>query len=123
MNTTTIVNRQFRTKLNTANVVLGLWLIASPFALGLAHTTGAIWNNVCVGIVVTLLGLGVSTSGAARSFSVLLGAWEIASPFVLGYQSPRFYWNNIILGCLIVIFTVLTLSIRTSNVAQPHPQP
>lgn len=35
------------------NVVLGIWLILSPFILGFGYHSGALWNNVILGIVVS----------------------------------------------------------------------
>ncbi len=36
--------------------VVGLWLIVSPFILGTAVITAAIWNDIIVGIIVLILG-------------------------------------------------------------------
>jgi hypothetical protein len=44
------------TGLSWANLVLGIWLIISPFVLGFAHVVGAMWHNVIVGIIVGVLG-------------------------------------------------------------------
>ena len=38
------------------NVVLGIWLILSPFILGFA-TREATWNNIIVGFLVLMLAL------------------------------------------------------------------
>lgn len=42
------------------NGVLGVWLVVSPWILGFAALTAAVWNHVIVGLVV-----------------VILAAWEI----------------------------------------------
>ena len=39
-----------------ANLILGIWLIISPFVLGFSHVVGAMWHNVIVGIIVGILG-------------------------------------------------------------------
>jgi hypothetical protein len=33
------------------NLVIGLWLIVAPFALGFANDPGATWNHVIVGLL------------------------------------------------------------------------
>ena len=33
------------------NLVIGLWLIVAPFALGFANDPGSTWNHVLVGLV------------------------------------------------------------------------
>lgn len=38
------------------NVVLGVWLVIAPFALGYSATTAAMWNDIVVGLVVLALG-------------------------------------------------------------------
>lgn len=44
------------------NVLLGIWLIISPFVLGFSHLLAPLWNNVIVGIVVALVALGSATA-------------------------------------------------------------
>ena len=36
------------------NTILGMWLIASPFALHFAQASAALWNNVIAGALVAL---------------------------------------------------------------------
>lgn len=51
------------------NVILGIWLIISPWVVGFSDITGATWNAVIVGIVVAIVGLWAalgSTATAAR---------------------------------------------------------
>jgi hypothetical protein len=38
------------------NILLGIWVIISPFVLGI-HSPKGIWNNVIVGIVVGILAI------------------------------------------------------------------
>lgn len=37
------------------NLILGLWLIISPWVLGFSTVAGAMWNSLIVGIVVAIL--------------------------------------------------------------------
>ena len=39
------------------NVVLAVWLIASPFALEFASHTTVLWNHIIVGVLVGILAL------------------------------------------------------------------
>jgi len=45
------------------NVILGIWMIISPFALG-AMTTAVLWNNIILGIVIALIATGSASSRA-----------------------------------------------------------
>jgi hypothetical protein len=47
-------------------VVLGIWLIISPFALGFREVTGMAINDVIVGGVVAILGLAVALASLPR---------------------------------------------------------
>lgn len=90
------------------NVVLGIWLIISPFVLGFTRNQTAMWNDIAVGIAVALVALsGVSW------WNVVLGIWLIISPFVLGFaNAPTLLWNNIILGALVFVVAVSSRSVR-----------
>jgi hypothetical protein len=46
-----------------ANVILGIWMIISPFALGVT-TTAILWTNIILGIVIALIA-AVSASSRA----------------------------------------------------------
>jgi uncharacterized membrane protein len=45
------------------NVILGIWLIVSPFALVFITGSAALWNNVILGIIITI----VAWSNSART--------------------------------------------------------
>ncbi len=51
------------------NLLVGLWLAASPFALGLTSNANAMWNDITVGlsvVVFSLAGLGLTDFAARR---------------------------------------------------------
>lgn len=39
----------------TTDVLLGIWLVIAPFALGYSHNSGALWNDIIVGVVILIL--------------------------------------------------------------------
>jgi hypothetical protein len=46
------------------NVVLGVWLIVAPFALGFAGLSAALWNAIIVGVlVITFAGIALARMG------------------------------------------------------------
>jgi hypothetical protein len=47
-------------------VVLGIWLIISPFALGFRDVTSMTVNDLILGAIVTILGLAVALTGLPR---------------------------------------------------------
>ena len=47
-------------------VVLGIWLIVSPFALGFRELTSMTVNDMILGAFVVILGLAVALTGLPR---------------------------------------------------------
>jgi SPW repeat len=116
-------NKPSESGTSTLNLLIGIWLILSPFVLAaFAHLQNARSNNVIVGILVAVIGL-VGAARMAHSgwswFNVLLGIWLIASPFVLGFSGVAVaMWHNIIAG---VVVTLLALT--RSAVPHMHSHP
>ncbi len=50
--------------LSIVNLILGLWLIISPFALGGAGAV-ALWNNLILGVIIAVMA-GMSASASAQ---------------------------------------------------------
>lgn len=46
------------------NLILGLWLIVSPFVLGFSSNAYALWNNLIVGILVAVIASNMASTGA-----------------------------------------------------------
>ena len=90
------------------NLVLGLWLIASPFIF--QHGSSG-WNSIIVGAVIAILAwIRVANPNQATWLSwinVILGIWIFISPWVYGYSANAgALWNNLIVGAIIFIFGI-----------------
>ena len=88
------------------NVLLGIWVVISPFVLAFGPSPVAVWNNVASGGAVAILALLSSSMPRQPGWSwtnVILGIWLIISPFALGLMSATILWNNVILGIIIAI--------------------
>jgi SPW repeat len=88
------------------NILLGIWVIISPFMFGI-HAPKGIWNNVITGVVVGVLAIiRLSMHQPGWSWlNLILGIWLVISPFVL-FLSGAAMWNNVILGILICAFSL-----------------
>jgi hypothetical protein len=87
-------------------MILGAWLVISPFVLGFAHAPAGISNNVLVGLAIIACSfLGVNR-GLLRAAIVLLGAWLYASAFILYVPDRAYLWNNLILSGVVVVAAV-----------------
>lgn len=89
-------------------VLLGGWLVISPFVLGFSHITAGIANNISVGIAIILLSVGGVKQGLLRAMIVLMGAWLYASAVILYVPVHAFFWNNLILAGVVVVSAVVT---------------
>lgn len=100
------------------NVVLGIWVLISPFVLTFPSQR-MVWNNVATGIVVgifAILRLSARSQSGWSWINVLLGIWLILSPFVLGFVHGAALWNNVIVGIIIA-------ALALSNVSSKMPRP
>jgi hypothetical protein len=98
------------------NIVLGIWVIISPFILGV-HASSAVWSNVVAGALVGILAI-IRWSMHQTGWSwlnLILGAWLVISPFVL-FLSGGAMWNNVILGIIIAAFAL------TNTYSKASPQ-
>ena len=106
------------------NVILGIWVAISPFVLGFSGIENARWNDVATGLAVMLLALGRGPQGSGTSvLNILLGGWLIASPFVLQFNQPVPFWNNIILGIVILIVAAIAAGSSRTRVGPTPPPP
>ncbi len=89
------------------NILLGIWVIISPFVLAF-HSPKGVWSNVITGVIVGILAL-VRWSMHQTGWSwlnIILAVWLVISPFVL-FLGNAAMWNNVILG---IIIAALALS-------------
>lgn len=111
-----------------ANVALGLWLISSPFAFGLAGSwmeagiltsptqrglllsdTWMTASDVITGLLIMIFGL-LSLSrdyGWARWITALLGVWLFFAPLFFWTPSAAAYANDTLVGMLVILFAVV----------------
>jgi SPW repeat len=91
-----------QSKSSWLNVLLGIWVIVSPFVLNY-RVPRVVWSDVVAGALVLVIAL-VRASTHQQGWSwinLVLGIWIIISPFVLGFLSEAEMWNNIALGIII----------------------
>lgn len=99
---------------DVANLVLGIWLLLSPWILAYAAETTAAWNAYVLGVII-----GVAAVAALVAFheweewvNAVFGAWLIVSPWVLGFGAlTAAVWNQIVVGVLVgalAIWSVFT---------------
>ncbi len=95
-------------------LVLGVWLAASPWILGFADMPFAMWNAVILGVAIVVYAL--VEMGVPRAWeewiSMAMGAWLVMSPFVLNFSANSMAsWNAIVVGVLIAVFAAWAMAI------------
>jgi len=79
------------------NILLGVWVIVSPFVLGIPTGSATLWNNVAVGAVVILIALmGGWKEGAVLGAIIPLATWLFTATFVLEFFGMKFLWSNVL---------------------------
>lgn len=101
-------------------LVIGAWLVISPFALGFTHDLAGIANNIAVGLALILLTIGSTRNGLLRALIALLGAWLYASAFILPVSQKAYLWNNLILAFLVIISIVASETPYPDNQRPSH---
>lgn len=94
------------------NLILGLWMIVSPWLLGYESEAAATSNAVILGIVIAVL-------AALELFNVtaweewgnfVLGLWLVISPWVLGFRSVSSAMSNdVVIGILVAVLAIWAL--------------
>lgn len=94
---------------DAVNLVLGLWLIVSPWALNFATVQVPTWNAWAVGVVIAVAALAalIAFNKWEEWVEAALGGWLIVSPFLLGFSMVmNATWNQIIVGAIVGILAV-----------------
>jgi hypothetical protein len=85
------------------NLILGIWLVISPFAFGSTVVNAAAGNNVVLGVLLIgtswwILAASHEVTGVSW-FQMLCGVWLVVAPFVLHYGATRHSaLNDVVIG-------------------------
>ena len=90
-------------------ILLGVWLISSPFALGFRSESAMTVSDIASGVLVILFGaLSLSKRfGWAQWANVFVGIWLLFAPLVFWTASPAAYVNDTLVGTLVISLAVL----------------
>jgi hypothetical protein len=89
---------------HVGNLMLGVWLALSPWALSYASQSTPAWNAHTVGVVIAVAALAALVTFQAWEewVNAALAAWLIVSPYVLGFSGVvSAFWNQLIVGLLV----------------------
>lgn len=111
------------------NILLGIWLIISPWVYDFATGVGAAstWNSVILGILVVICAANrYASPRSSPGFSwanVVFGIWALISPWVYGYSGDlAAMWNSVIAGILIALLAIWSGGITVADTRHGHLQ-
>ena len=103
------------------SLVLGLWLIASPWVLGFSDTTLVFWNAFAFGVLIAAMALVVLVEFHEWEewTGIAIGAGLAVSPWVLGVTAMTgtgaAIWNFVIVGLLTLAMSAWSLADHRSH--------
>ncbi|HVS31891.1 MAG TPA: vitamin K epoxide reductase family protein [Thermoanaerobaculia bacterium] len=91
-----------------ANITLGLWLLASPATLGY-RSVAMVWSDVISGALIVVLGVLTlfPRCDLARWGLCFVGLWLLIAPLVFWTPDPGAYATDMLIGALVIAFSVL----------------
>lgn len=96
---------------DSANAVMGVWLIFSPLVLGFTNQFTAVVNVVIVGILLLATALGaIFVPHAWEEWTeTALGLWLAVSPWVLGFGTQPAMANAVVSGLVVLTLALWAL--------------
>ena len=94
------------------NLILGVWMLVSPWALAHQATTRPTWNAVILGVLIGLVALYAMFQVFAWQewVNAVFGVWLILSPWLLGFSDLfAAMLNAVIVGAAVLILAVWAL--------------
>jgi hypothetical protein len=103
------------------NILLGLWLIASPWVFDYSGSFAA-FNGVSVGALIAVLAAirlsSLRYSAGVGGVYLLLGFWTVVSPWASGYVANKpALANDIMVGVFVMALAIW--SARDTEAKQP----
>jgi len=94
-----------------ANMVVGLWLTTSVFAIGYRSTGLQVSDAVSGVLVIVLSILSLSDRRSLKLWAPwtnsLVGLWLLFAPLIFWSPTPAVYSNDTLVGALVIVFAVL----------------
>jgi len=99
------------------NLILGIWLVISPLALGSMGMQAVVGNNVVLGVLLIASSWWILAAAAeavgVNWFQVLCGIWLIISPFILSYHGlTHAIANDVVVGIIALVVALVESQAR-----------
>jgi hypothetical protein len=109
------------------NILLGIWLIASPWVFDYSGTP-AVMNSVMIGILIAILAASrlasLRDTASLSGVNLVLAVWTAASSWLFGYaQNVAGVRDNVIVGIVIAALAVWSGGATIADQRHPHDTP
>ncbi len=94
------------------NLILGLWLVISPWVLGFQNELNPMWSMVILGALIGLIAVvAVFRVMAWEEWAnLLLGLGVAVSPWILGFSGVVLaMWNALLVGAVVAALALWAL--------------
>ena len=94
---------------DAGSLLLGVWLVLSPFTLGFAGAE--VWITIALGLCVILFAVEgfVIPSYLEEWGELLLGLALLVAPWTVGYESVSATISSVVSGLLVILFAAWEL--------------
>jgi hypothetical protein len=118
--------RMFVLAVSGLMLLIGVWLVVSPWVYDFTGNTGATWNWIVSGTLIALIAAGRAVWPVRSAWitwaGAPLGAWVICSPyfFALTDNQPAF-WTALVLGAITIALSVWNALAGGAMIARRSP--
>ena len=105
---------------DVASLLVGVWLVLSPFALGF---TGVVtWITLVLGLCVILFAVEgfVIPSYLEELGEILIGLALVVAPWTVGYESVSATVSSMVSGALVILFAIWELMTDREFITRWH---
>ena len=106
------IDRKVKHWQDPVNLILGIWMLISPWVLNYSGEAAAMWNAVILGILIGAVAIGALVQPKAWEewANAVLGIWLVISPWALGFSmSSEPMANAVIVGVVTAALALWTL--------------
>jgi hypothetical protein len=96
---------------DSANALLGVWLMFSPLILGYQNDVSAVGNSLLVGVLLLATALGAIFFPRVWEewTETVLGLWLAVSPWVVGFASQPAKASALVTGLIVLTLALWAL--------------
>jgi SPW repeat len=116
---------RFWSDLSWLSLLLGAWVVASPWIWGYDEVHGAVVADVVSGGAVVLLTLAGIVFPALNALTILAGLWLVLAPWIVGYgdEGGPVGLSDTLAGVAIAALGVAALASSTRRIVSGAPMP